>query len=218
MDFSCNSSLNGSPRKLNGSPRQLNGGPRKLNGGLRKLNGGLRKHTPRSPSFTYICRHVNKQMSNKIINEMKKVIVILALALMANFANAQKMNSKDVPASVTASFIKLYPAIKEPKWEKEGGNFEANFDLNKVETSVTFDASGNMMDVESEINVSALPQAVLDYMKKTYPDKKIKEASKITDAKGVITYEAECKGLEVIFDAKGGFLKEVKQVAKEKKD
>jgi len=40
--------------------------------------------------------------------------------------------------------------------------------------------------------------------------KKIKEAAKITDAKGVVTYEAEVTGKDLIFDASGKFLKEIK--------
>ncbi len=149
---------------------------------------------------------------------MKNIILIVSLVLTASFASAQKINAKDVPAAVTSSFNKLYPSIKEAKWVKEDANYEANFDLNKVETSASFDGTGKFLEEESEINVGSLPQAVLDYMKKTYPDKKIKEASKIKDAKGTITWEAEAKGLEVTFDAKGTFLKEVKQKVKDKKD
>ena len=149
---------------------------------------------------------------------MKKILAVIIIALMANFAVAQKMNAKDVPAMVTSAFAKMYPAIKEPKWVKEDADYEAEFDLNKNETSATFDANGNLKEVEVEIEVSALPQKVRDYVLKNYPDKKIKEASKITDAKGMITHEAEMKGVEVIFDSGGSFLKEIKQLVKERKD
>jgi hypothetical protein len=39
------------------------------------------------------------------------------------------------------------------------------------------------------------------------PGKKIKEASHITDAKGVISYEAEIDGVDYIFDADGKMLR-----------
>ena len=141
---------------------------------------------------------------------MKRSILIIAFALIASFASAQKMNAKDVPALVTSAFAKQFPTIKEPKWEKEDGNYEANFDLNKVETTAVFDDKGTLLQTESEIKLSELPKVVLDYMKKTYPDRKIKEASKIKDAKGILTYEIETKGMNMIFDAKGNFLKEEK--------
>ncbi len=38
----------------------------------------------------------------------------------------------------------------------------------------------------------------------------MKEAAKITDAHGVVTYEAEVKGMDLLFDSAGKFLKEVK--------
>src|ERR1035437_669299 len=142
---------------------------------------------------------------------MKKIILILTIALFVNYANAQKIDSKDLPASVSGAFAKLYPAIKDVKWERENGNFEANFDLNKVETSAIFDPVGNLLETESEIKVSDLPKNTTDYVTKTYPGVKIKEASKIKDAKGKITFEAAWKGMEVIFDEKGNFLKEHKE-------
>ncbi|MBC7865300.1 MAG: hypothetical protein IAF38_20155, partial [Bacteroidia bacterium] len=37
--------------------------------------------------------------------------------------------------------------------------------------------------------------------------KKVKEAAKITDAKGVVTYEAEIDNADYIFDSTGNFLK-----------
>ncbi|MEI6816643.1 MAG: PepSY-like domain-containing protein [Bacteroidota bacterium] len=150
---------------------------------------------------------------------MKKVILILVMAVtIVLSANAQKMNAKDVPTAVTTSFAKNFPTVKDPKWVKEDGNYEANFDFNKAETSAEFDASGTLLETETEISVSALPQPALDYAKKTYPDNKIKEASRIKDAKGIISYEAEMKGMDLVFDEKGKMLKEIKHEVKEKKD
>lgn len=149
---------------------------------------------------------------------MKKILVLIIIVLTANFAVAQKLDGKDVPVAVKSSFAKLFPTVKDVKWGKEGVDFEGEFDLNKVETSATFDSNGNLKEVESEIEVSALSQKIRDYVSKNYPNSKIKEASKITDSKGIITYEAEMKGMEIIFDSNGNFLKEIRQVVSEKKD
>src|ERR1035437_437489 len=115
---------------------------------------------------------------------MKKSILLLAIGFISITANAQKMKEADVPAAVKTAFTKQYPAIKDVKWELENGKYEAGFDLNKIETSVLMDASGNITETESEIAVSALSKTITDYCTKNYEGKTIKEASKIVDSKG----------------------------------
>jgi hypothetical protein len=61
-----------------------------------------------------------------------------------------------------------------------------------------------------EIKIDELPANAKAYVAKHYAGQKIKEAAKITDSKGVVTYEAEVKGKDLIFDNTGKFLKEVK--------
>ena len=138
---------------------------------------------------------------------MKKYILsssIFALIAVCAFAGGE------VPVIVKTKFASLYPNITKAKWEQEGVNYEAEFDLNKVETSVLFDASGNVLETETEIKVTELPKSATDYCAKTWAGKKIKEASKIIDSKGVLTYEAEIEGMDQIFDANGTFLKSQK--------
>ncbi len=138
---------------------------------------------------------------------MKNVAILLVAMCIASFANAQKIQDKDVPASAKASLQNKYPAAKELKWEKENGNYEAEFQTNETDYSILFDASGNILETEVEINVDALPANTKSYIQKNYAGKKIKEAAKITDAKGTVTYEAEIKGKDLIFDNNGNFLK-----------
>ena len=74
---------------------------------------------------------------------------------------AQKMDSKDVPGPVKASFEKTF-AAKDVKWDKEGDNYEASFKQKGNEMSVVLDASGNTVETEVEIAKSELPAAVLE--------------------------------------------------------
>ncbi len=136
---------------------------------------------------------------------MKKLITLIVCftITLATFAT-------DVPAAVKAAFAKKYPTITKVKWDKENENYEASFDLGKADCSVLFDASGNIIETEIEIEINELPKGVLDYVKAHYPSKKAKEAAKITDAKGAITFEVELKGMDVLFDNEGKFIKEVK--------
>lgn len=147
---------------------------------------------------------------------MKTMIVIAALSLGTSFANAQKLKESEVPAAVKAAFAKQFPNVKDAEWGKEEADFEAEFDQNKMETSLLIDANGNVLKTENEIEVSALPKAAAEYIAKTLGGKKIKEASKITDAKGQVTYEAEVDDTDYVFDLNGTFVKTIQE--KEKKD
>lgn len=140
---------------------------------------------------------------------MKKSILLFALGIVSISLNAQQVKEADVPPAIKTSFSKLHPSAKVDKWEKEGNNYEAEFTENKVETSVEFGPNGQLIATEVEINVSDLPKAVSDYCTKNMPGKKIAEASKITDAKGAVSYEAEVDKADYIFDSNGVFIKKV---------
>jgi hypothetical protein len=124
-------------------------------------------------------------------------------------ACAQKMKASEVPSAVTAKFATLYPNAEEVKWEKEGANYEAEFEVNEVETSANFDATGNFLESETEVAKTVLPASVMEYMNKNVAGAKVKEVSKIVDASGKITWEVEANKKDYIFDESGTFIKTV---------
>lgn len=138
---------------------------------------------------------------------MKKSVILLAAMFSLTFANAQKVSDKEVPTAVKNTLQKSYPNAKEIKWEKEKANYEAGFENKETEYSVLIDVLGNILETEIEIKVNALPAMAKEYVSKNYAGQKIKEATKITDNKGVVTYEAEIKGKDLIFDSNGNFIK-----------
>lgn len=137
---------------------------------------------------------------------MKPHLALLVLGLMNSFCFSQTIKEKDVPAAVIQSFQNEFPGVRVEKWEKEGANFEAEFDLNKIENSVVYDAGGKRLEHEVELKPSELPKFVLEYFEKNLPGKKIKEASKSTDAEGTITYEAEVGDTEYRFQEAVGLM------------
>ena len=141
---------------------------------------------------------------------MKKVILFLAILGFISQTQAQKIMSKNVPVAVTNAFSKAYPTIKDVDWSKDGVNYEAEYDQDKVDKSVTYSATGELIETEVEIAAAALPPSVMDYVKKTYKEDEVREACKITSANGIVTYEAEVKKIDLIFDSKGNFIKAVK--------
>ena len=161
---------------------------------------------------------LNYKINNLInIKKMKTTIVTIALCFGLSYANAQHVKEAEVPAAVKAGFTKQFPGITKVDWRKEDANYEAEFDVNKTETSADIDANGNILETETEIETSALPKGVAEYVTKNLGGKKIKETAKITDAKGVVTYEAEVDKADYIFDSNGAFVKKAEKKEEKKK-
>jgi hypothetical protein len=143
---------------------------------------------------------------------MKKIIGLAAvLFALSNTAFAQENESNEhvnVPSAVKASLYKKYPEAKKVTWEKENGNYEANWGGKSGEdNSVQFTPKGNFIEMVQAIPLSELPNPVIVYVKEHYNGAKITEAGKVTDARGKLSYEAEIHGKDIVFDEKGNFVK-----------
>lgn len=152
-----------------------------------------------------ITLQLKTQPKNKNIMNMQKTI-----ALFICFTITLGTFATNIPVAVKDTFSKRYPHITKVKWDKESENYEASFDVNKVDCSVLFDSNGAILETEMEIELADLPSVVLNYIKTNYGGKKAKEAARITDAKGIVVYEIELKGMDILFDNTGKFIKEVK--------
>ena len=142
---------------------------------------------------------------------MKKQIVlsILMAVSIRSVTMAQDLKEKEVPASVKAAFVSKYPMAKKVSWEKEKGNYEANWGGKSGEdNSAVFTPAASFVEIVVAIPVGQLPAGVVSYISLHYKGAKIKEAGKVTDAAGKHMYEAEIKGKDLIFDEKGAFIKE----------
>ena len=140
---------------------------------------------------------------------MKNTILTCLVLLFSSFVIAQSVSEKDIPNSVKSTFLKSYPDQTNVKWEKEKGNYEANFTIGKTQRAMLFDSNGNILETEEEISVKKLPAKALAYIQKTYKNKKIKEAAIITDAHGAITFEAQVTSIDLIFDKQGTYIKSI---------
>jgi hypothetical protein len=138
---------------------------------------------------------------------MKKFLFVALAAILTTSSFGQKTSKDNIPQAVKDSFKNSFPTVQNEKWEKENQNFEAEFDLNKQEISALFDPEGKLIETEVEIAIVDLPAQIVNYVSKNLSGKKIKEASKITDASGKVSFEAEVDGKDYIFDASGNLLK-----------
>lgn len=143
---------------------------------------------------------------------MKKILKssFILLAFISKSSFAQKLKAENVPAPVKKSFEKTFPGTTAVKWEMEDKNYEASFKSKDNSMSAVIDATGTLLETETEIKVSELPSTITTYISKHYKSATIKEAAKITKANGEMTYEAEVSHKDILFNNKGEFIKEVK--------
>lgn len=142
---------------------------------------------------------------------MKKYLITAALAsLIIVYANAQDLKTSDVPENVQSACHKKFPESDNAKvaWEKEKGNYEANWGGKSGEdNSALFTPAGNFIELVKAIPVNQLPAGAAAYVKEHDKGAEIREAGLVTDANGTVTYEAEIKGKDLIFDKDGKFIK-----------
>ncbi len=126
-------------------------------------------------------------------------------------SNAQKIKESNVPSDVQKSFSKKYPGLKVEEWEKEGADYEAEFNLNKGEATAIFEENGKFKSSKQEIQLYDLPKSAADYCTKNFEGYKIDEITKITDASEKVMFKVEMEiGKEyfyAFFDDKGNFIK-----------
>lgn len=120
----------------------------------------------------------------------------------------QNVNESEIPKEIIESFNANFKGSTVESWDKENnGGYEAEFELNGVESSATFSSEGKLLETEQEIEESSLPNSISEYLKTNYSDKNIDEVAKITTGEGVIKYEVEIEKADLIFDDKGNILK-----------
>ena len=98
---------------------------------------------------------------------MKKAMLLAVLVLIAAVsANAQNIKTKDVPVPIKEALMKKYPKAAKVSWEKEKGNFEANWGGKSGEdNSAVFTPAGAFVEIVKAIPVTALPQSIAIYVK-----------------------------------------------------
>ncbi len=125
----------------------------------------------------------------------------------------QEENVK-VPETVQKAFQAKFAGAKEVEWKtEEEGEYEAEFSLNNVETSASFDASGNWKETETKVNYATLPSSVLDTLSVRFRDYKVEDkmVEKTETPEGTF-WEVELKKgeqeVEVVFKDDGTVVKQ----------
>lgn len=138
---------------------------------------------------------------------MKKLFLMLAIAGFLANSYAQTLTVKDVPVPVTKTFTKTHPKVDTVQWSKTGDFYKAAYSVKMKDMSATYTVLGKLKETEAEITVASLPTPVLKYINENYPSDIVKSSSKVTSAKGKVTYAVKIKGMELTFSSDGKIIK-----------
>lgn len=139
---------------------------------------------------------------------MKKILIAFALVGSTYFAaNAQDVASKDVPQAVAAALSEKYPNASDLDWEMKGNNYEADFDVDRIDHKVVIDPSGKILMSKRDIMKGDLPQAVTAAIDKNYKGMRLDDMERIEkDGKTYYQVELDKRGQEdkkVVFSEDG---------------
>ncbi|MGE0567671.1 MAG: PepSY-like domain-containing protein [Bacteroidia bacterium] len=145
---------------------------------------------------------------------MKSCITAIALGLTA-IGYSQNLKESEVPAAVKNSFKGIYNNATVTKWEKEDGQYEAEFTWEGKKTDAIFNEGGEFQFQEQEVEINTLPKAVKDAVVKKYVGFTINEAELVVDPTGVGFFQLELKNgkneIEIQIQDNGELIKESKE-------
>lgn len=144
--------------------------------------------------------------------KMKNLILSLLFITSISIAQAQRIENKDIPKSIVATFSKMYPQVKtsDVKWKLDKGNYKAEFSNGK-EYEVLIDKYGNWLATEIEITDNDLPQSIKDSIYAgEFKDWKVTQIEQVENNQSKILYELNVvkdgKEYEITYDPNGNLI------------
>lgn len=125
---------------------------------------------------------------------MKKIFVLSLLCLTYIACDPGKdIPAMEVPSVVVNSLKAEFSNASDLDWEIFGNNYKAEFEVNAIDHKALISAKGTLLESKYEINITDLPQVVIQSIKQNYPDEMVDEAHvlKIEDN---TYYEVEFEG------------------------
>src|SRR6202012_534205 len=119
---------------------------------------------------TFISHHSSGSIQHWLLSYLQKNTICMnklsipmaaAFFLVATSLFAQHVPEGKVPAGVKSALRAQYPNAKSVTWEREKGNFEANWGgASKEDNSVVFKPDGSFVEMVVATPVADLPPAV----------------------------------------------------------
>lgn len=136
-----------------------------------------------------------------------RVFLLLTFFISSHTVLAQRKKQIVIPDTVKKALQKKFPDAIVSDWENEGNLYEAEIEYHKKFFSVLIDNNGKILSTEEAIDPAFLPEGVKNYIVKNLKGKKVRDAAKIIDAAGRVSYQADIAGLDYVFDANGNLIK-----------
>lgn len=126
---------------------------------------------------------------------MKKLLLLSCLIL-ALFISCDKDDAPntEVPSLILNSFQTEFPNAADVEWEENTGDYEVEFEIEKIDHTVLLNADGDILKLKQDIMTSELPEAVVSLLETEYTDNKIDDIEKLT-MNEKIYYQVEFEGL-----------------------
>lgn len=120
---------------------------------------------------------------------MKKIVIALAfMGTTFASAQAQDVDQKDVPQAVSSALTQKYANATDLDWEMDGANYEAEFDMDRVDHTVLLDPSGKILMSKRDIMEKDLPQTVRTAIGQNYKSMRLDDIELVEkeDRKSVV--------------------------------
>jgi low affinity Fe/Cu permease len=145
------------------------------------------------------------QLYSAINKKVKKLLILLVIALVPCGGLAQKLSVKSIPTSVKVSFKRAYPLAIDINWTKQEGNYSAEFEIGTISKSATYDPFGMIVQSWEKLPNTDLPTIATEFIDKNYQEYSINRVRKVTNSMNVVTYEVKLTNRLVLFDSLGNF-------------
>ncbi len=143
------------------------------------------------------------------LKKMKKTafaMLFMASTLFACDNNSDDVNPDDVPAAVKETLLSSFPDAADIDWEQKGDDYEADFDVNKVDYSALFNASGSLIKHKQDIPESELPDAVRAAINTDYAAYRLDDIERLEEGQTML-YQVELdnntKDEKLVYSADG---------------
>ena len=125
---------------------------------------------------------------------MLPLFVFAVIVAVPSFCQEKKLQKSDLPAAVqkTVDEQSKGATVRGFSTEKENGQtiYEAELLVNGHTRDVSMDAAGAVLEVEEQVDLSSLPAAIQDGLKKKAGSGKITRVESLTKKGKLVAYEA----------------------------
>ena len=127
---------------------------------------------------------------------MKKILVGFALiGTSVIAAQAQDVAAQDVPEAVKSALSQKFANATDLDWEMSGSNYEADFDVNRIDHTVLLDPSGKILMTKRDILEKDLPQGIRTAISQNYKGMRVDDVEQVEkDGKTYYQLELDQKG------------------------